>query len=272
MNYLSEIKKFNILKKNFNSSKSQKQKHFNNLINQKQFNNLINQKTSNSKKKYVFILCPPYQGSTILINLLDSSINTTTFVKAPVQFGEGQWLLEKHNILSYELNRWNPNYELDMDKLKEIYDNYWDHSKTIYVEKSPPLICRAKMFENYFKQFGEVYFIVSIRSPYSTNHYSTEEWVKFAEYQKNNIQNLENCIVTSYEELCLSTNKVIEKIKNTIPELSDIKNQQNDYIKSERGNPINKNSVDRVINKNYECLKNHKELMHFFGYEILNIS
>ena len=254
MNYLSEIKKFNILKKKNNNSKNK------------------NQKQSKSKKKYVFILCTPYQGSTILINLLDSSNNTTTFVKAPVQFGEGQWLLEKHNILSYELNRWNPNYKLDINKVKEIYDNYWDHSKTVYVEKSPPLICRAKMFEDYFKQFGKVYFIISIRSPYSTNHYSTEEWIKFAEYQKNNIQNLENCIVTSYEELCLSTNKVIEKIINFIPELSDIKNQQNDYIKSERGNPINKNTVDRIINKNYECLKNYKELINFFGYEILDMS
>jgi hypothetical protein len=159
-----------------------------------------------------------------------------------------------------------------MNKVKEIYYNYWDHIKSIYVEKSPPLICRAKMFEDYFKQFGEVYFIISIRSPYSTNHYSTEDWIKFAEYQKNNIETLENCIVTSYEELCLSTNKVIEKIKNIIPELSDIKNQQSNYIKTERGNPINKNNVDRVINKNYECLKNHKELMDFFGYEILDLS
>jgi hypothetical protein len=259
MNYLDEIKNFNKLKNIWP-----------NIIRQKQNLNQLETKKTKNKKKYVFILCPPYQGSTLLINLLDSSVNAATFVRAPVQFGEGQWLLDKHGLSSYLLDRWNPNHELDMNKVKEIYDNYWDHDKLVYVEKSPPLICRAKMFENYFKQFGEVYFIVSIRSPYSTDHYSSEEWIKFAEYQKNNIQTLENCIVTSYEELCLSTDWVIEKIKNAIPELSDIKIQQSEYIKTDRGKPINTNNINRVINKDYECLKNHKELMNFFGYELLD--
>ena len=227
-----------------------------------------NNKQLEHKKKYIFILCPPYQGSTLIINLLDSSNSTSTFVLAPTQFGEGQWLLSQNGITDYDQNRWNPSYKLDMDKVKTIYDKYWDNSKPIFVEKSPPLICRAKQFEDYFSTFGEVYFIISIRSPYSTGHYSTEDWVRFAQYQKQNIETLKNTIIISYEELCKETDKVIDKIKNAIPELSDMVNKSNSNIKTERGEKINQNNVDRIINKNYECLKDHVDLLNFFGYEL----
>ena len=234
--------------------------------------NILLKKTfvkNQERKKYIFILCPPYQGSTLIINLLESSNNTATFVNAPTQFGEGQWLLTQNGIIDYDQNRWNPLYEINMNLLKEIYDKYWDHSKSIYVEKSPPLICRAKQFEEYFSQFGDVYFIISIRSPYSTDHYSVEEWLKYAEYQKQNIEMLKNKLVISYEELCKETDNVINKIKQFIPELSDIKNQSNPNIKTERGNKINSNKVDRIIDKNYDCLKNHVDLLNFFGYELI---
>lgn len=222
-----------------------------------------------NKKKYIFVLCPPYQGSTPIINLLDSSNHTSTFVTAPTQFGEGQWLLELNGITDYDSNRWNPSYNLDMEQLKYIYDKYWDHSKLIYVEKSPPLICRAKQFEDYFSKFGEVYFIISIRSPYSTDHYTAEEWITFAQYQKKNIETLKNKIITSYEELCTNTNNVIEKITSIIPELSDIQNQSNANIRTERGEKINSNKVDRIIDKNYECLKDNIDLLNFFCYKLI---
>ena len=222
-----------------------------------------------NRKKYIFILCPPYQGSTPIINLLESSNNTTTFVSAPTQFGEGQWLLSQNSMIDYDINKWDPSYKINMDLVKTIYDKYWDHTKLIYVEKSPPLICRAEQLEEYFSQFGDVYFIISIRSPYSTDHYSSEEWIKFAEYQKQNIDTLKNKIIITYEELCTDTDNVINKIKNVIPELYDIHNQSNPNIKTERGKKINSNKVNRIIDKNYDCLKNHVDLLNFFGYKLI---
>ena len=64
-------------------------------------------------KKYVFILSPPYQGSTVLLNLISSSNNVSSFLKSPKiknKNGEGQMLMDDEFIE----NRWDPNYKISM--------------------------------------------------------------------------------------------------------------------------------------------------------------
>lgn len=41
--------------------------------------------------KYIFVLCPPYQGSTIITNLLNNSPTTSTFIDTNTWAGESQW-------------------------------------------------------------------------------------------------------------------------------------------------------------------------------------
>ena len=227
-------------------------------------------------KKYIFVLCPPQQGSTIIVNLLSSSKKVSTLMNVN-RFGESQLLYESNGDITYHENRWDSNYELDMDMVKNIFDIYIDNEKTFFVEKSPPMICRAERFQEYFSKFGEVYFIISIRNPYSVNDiFNINDWVNFAKYQKKNIETLKNTIVTSYEEICLHLDNFILKIKEKIPELDDIKNwnntfAKNDYKKFERTKMIHGNKVDRCINKEEktQVLKNNIELLHYFGYEII---
>ena len=225
-------------------------------------------------KKYIFVLCPPFHGSTIIVNLLSSSSKVSSLMSVQ-QHGESQWLYKKHGDTSYEDNRWDPNYNLDMDMVKNIFDIYFDNEKTFFVEKSPPMICRAEKFQEYFSKFGEVYFIISIRNPYSVNdNNSIQDWVKFAEYQKKNIETLKNTIVTSYEEICLHLDNFILKIQEKIPELDDMKNWDNHLAKNtsfERTKMIHDNKVNRYINKEEKTpvLKKNIELLHYFGYEIL---
>ena len=222
------------------------------------------------KKKpiYIFVLCPPFQGSTIITKLLDSSEFTSSFIDTSDWAGEGQKFI---NDPLYEENKWNPNYKLDMDMVKKCYDENWNLKKNIFVEKSPPMICRAKMFEDYFSKFGDVYFIISIRSPYSSRN-SIKEWLKFATYQKNNINILNKTLVTSYEEICNNKSYFIEKLINFIPELSTLKDKKY-YGKKRLGNrfdKINNNEVDRVIDldKKKNLLSNEEDLIKFFGYEV----
>lgn len=227
---------------------------------------------STDKKTYIFILCPPYQGSTLLVNLLDSSNKCSTFVNASSWMGEAQWLLKKNGDVNYESQRWNPNYDINMELMDSLFDKYLDGSKTIFVEKSPPNICRAKKIEEHFSKLGNVIFLISIRSPYSTDHYGASEWIKFANYQKYNIETLKNTIVTSYEELCLNLDTVINKIQEKIPILDDIHNQNNSNKKlGERGKKINTLYLDRIIDKTEknEVLKQHIELLNYFGYELI---
>src|SRR3989304_10174816 len=104
---------------------------------------------------YLFVLSPPYQGSTILYKLLSTSPNISTFIGDSKNWkGEGQIFLKRNGMQEFFKNRWNKNINLNMQKIKKIFDKHWDQSKLIKCEKSPPTICRAKMFEDYFKKFG----------------------------------------------------------------------------------------------------------------------
>ena len=114
-------------------------------------------------KIFIFILCPPFQGSTILYKLISSSPHATSLINNGNGNGEGQWLLEKDGYKIYKNRRWNKDFTLNMKRVKNCYDKYWNHTKKIYVEKSPPNILRAKQYENYFSKFGKVYFVVSIK-------------------------------------------------------------------------------------------------------------
>ena len=141
----------------------------------------------NNKKKFIFILCPPGHGSTLLVNLLSSSNKTSTFIDLPTWAGESQWLLKEQGEILYEENRWDPFYNMNMDSLYKVYNKYLDNTKHIYVDKSPSYICRAKKIEKYFKKYGDVFFIISIRCPYSVSiSKDKNNWVNYARYQKYN--------------------------------------------------------------------------------------
>lgn len=220
-------------------------------------------------KKYIFVLCPPYQGSTIIVNLLDSSKQVSTMLSHDT-VGESQWLIKNYGDEMYEPNRWDPEYNTSISIIKNILDTHLDNNKSVFVEKSPPNICRAKKIQEYFSEFGEVYFIISIRCPYSTK-YSAEKWVTYAEYQKKNIEELDNIIVTSYESICQNLPDFISKIKEKIPELNDIRNRDNKNVNNERGKQIHSGYINRIINKQEKntVLKNHLDLLHFFGYKLI---
>tara|TARA_R100001594_G_scaffold133793_1_gene174651 strand:- start:128 stop:814 length:687 start_codon:yes stop_codon:yes gene_type:complete len=221
--------------------------------------------------KFLFILCPPYQGSTILLTLLNTSKEVSTLLSCDEHGGEGQaqW---KRVDREYFSNRWDPAYNLDMDMVKQVLYERWDVNKPIYAEKSPPNICRAKMFEDYFSRLGEVYFLISIRNPYSSN-VAPDNWVTFAQYQKHNIESLKNVITTTYEETCLEPHKVIAKLQHILPELGDLclPEEGGGAEHEERRRPIHRKKVNRVINQSAKTqyLQHHKGLMDYFGYKIL---
>lgn len=223
------------------------------------------------KRIYIFILCPPFQGSTMIVNLLNSSSNVSTLLDK-ANNGESQWLYKNNGDENYEKKRWDPEYKLDMKIVDNVFNTYFDKKKIIWVEKSPPHICRAKMFQDYFSKLGDVFFIVSIRNPYSTGYYNAQMWVKYAKYQKHNLENLKNVIYINYEECCNNIENVIYKIKKKIPELGEIfNNNNNNNINRERYNKIHPNKVNRILNKEQKnkILKNNVELMKYFGYDII---
>ena len=228
----------------------------------------------NIMRDYVFILCPPYQGSTILVNLLATSPNVTTLLDT-IPNGELQWLFPRYgDTISLE-RRSDPTYCPDMNMVLSILHRHTDPRKPVLVEKSPENICRAKHFQDHFEQVGRVHFIVSIRNPYSTN-VSAEKWVEHAKYQKHNIETLKNITITSYEECCTNLPVVIARIQHNIPKITSIRPPDgsrkipNQWVR-ERLSPIHADKINRVIDKDEKnkVLRNHQDLMGFFGYNLI---
>ena len=233
------------------------------------------------KKNYLFILSPPFSGSTLLYKIISTSPNVTTLIGNNNWVGEGQWLLF-NNIESFnENNRWDPNLKLPFDQIKKCYEKYWDLNKKILCEKSPSNICRAMDFEKYFSNFGNVYFIIMIRNPYSCKSLQPYQWIEFAKYQKFNIENLSNKIIIKYEDLILQKNETKQKILNFLPLLKSI-NMNIGYIDGlaqnlpldqkyfglkNRDKPLLKKYL-RIIGKNRKnkILVNYIDLLNYFGY------
>jgi hypothetical protein len=79
---------------------------------------------------YLFILSPPYCGSTVLWRLLGTSPHVSSF---PV---EGQYIDSVESILRRD--PWNVQVEIPWDAVKSKWEIEWDLGKPILLEKSPP--------------------------------------------------------------------------------------------------------------------------------------
>ena len=152
-----------------------------------------------------------------------------------------------------------------MSQVHKAYHARWDTSKNILCEKSPPTICRASKFYDWFNQYGDVYFIIMIRDPYTTNYapYAsgsrlTTFWDMCARYQKKNIEMFkDNSVFLTYEDLCNNTEVTIERILKKLPFLGSL----SDFGLEPR------TKIHRQQQKTRFFLNNDK-MINFFNYKI----
>lgn len=162
--------------------------------------------------------------------------------------GEGQYLLFDSGYQEYFKNRWKSEYNLDFDRVKRMWDKYWDYSKTVLCDKSPSTLCRADKFEKYFSQFGEVRFVILIRSPYSYG-LSADDWIKYSKMIKRNMEVLSTYVIVKYEDLIFDIEKVKEQILRIVPELTslDVSMPEAKGLSTERNKEVNPDYATRVI-------------------------
>lgn len=186
---------------------------------------------------------------------------------------ELQWLYKNYGEINYENNRWNQNYQLNMKIVDLTLSSNLNHDMDIWVEKCPPTICRAVLYQDYFEKNAQVYFIVSIRNPYSSRN-NINTWIKFAKYQKFNLENLKNTIYISYELLCSNLDSVISKINREIPglELRNIYINEKNTCINEKNSVIHNNKIDRILDKESKnlILKDNIKLLHYFNYNYID--
>ncbi|MFL2573085.1 MAG: sulfotransferase family protein [Flavobacteriales bacterium] len=237
-----------------------------------------------NKNQYLFILSPPFCGSTLLTEILSSSKNVSC--NNNIGLKEGQHLPQVHKLLFTE-DRWDPNKEIDWIRIKNIWHKYWDRSKEILLEKSPPNICRA---ENINQVFENSKYICLTRNPYAQiqsniRRYQTDildatkKYITYLNFQKDNLEKLENSLLISYEELTDNPNQTKEKIVGFLAELNDINinlkfNAHNMLEKKEMGiTNLNQKSIDSLSNDQIQSINSilakEKDLLDFFNYTII---
>ena len=247
------------------------------------YKNLFAEKAK--EHQYLFILCPPFSGSTLLTKIIQTSPNVS--VNNPRGSKEGQKIPEVKNIMFKKTDRWDPENKFDWNYIKKIWHRYWDGSKSILLEKSPPNIIRTNEIEN---NFTPIKYLAMVRNPYAhiesqirrTNR-SVEKAAEFTincyEYQKYNIERFKNKILFfTYEDLTNRPNYKKNEIIEFIPDLTKLninkkfedhtKRTNNKNITNLNDSKISKLTREQknIINK---TLLTRKDLLDYFGYDII---
>ncbi|MEM8781065.1 MAG: sulfotransferase [Cyanobacteria bacterium P01_G01_bin.49] len=226
---------------------------------------------------YIFILCPPYSGSTLLLRLVSTSNAVSSLP------WEGQFLPEVKKVMRQD--PWNSDLKLPWQNIKEIWDRYWDQDKPLLVEKSPPHIIRTNEI---VEHFNPVYFLLMVRNPYAhceglirRNNWSAKEAAEFTlrclKQQAENAEKLKNTLCFTYEELVENPELISEKIQSFLPQIGFLKYDQSFKVHSidgalERGFVnLNQKKIDNLsindlilINK---VLKKNPDVMNYWGYQ-----
>ena len=226
---------------------------------------------------YLFILCPPYSGSTVLWKLVSTSAAVSSLPR------EGQHLPEVKEVMRNKA--WHSEVKLPWQNIKEVWHGYWDRSKPLLVEKSPPNLIRASEIVEYF---NPVYFLLMVRNPYAhceglirrTNmnaQRAANFTVRCMRQQAENAHKLNNTLCFTYEELTENPGHISRGIQSFIPDIGALRHTQSFKVHSidgivERGLVnLNKKKIEnlsvyslRRINK---VLKRNADIMAHWGYK-----
>lgn len=230
--------------------------------------------------KHLFILSPPFCGSTLLWKLLATSNNVSALPD------EGQFLPEVKSLMRG--NPLDPDKQIPWEQVESVWNGYWDMSKPILLEKSPPNIVRADQLEAHF---SDAVFIAIMRNPYAfcEGHHrrngkgvtlAAERWCQHAKSQLGNIQDREKILFFTYEQLTEDTPSIVKQIINFLPELEKINAEATFKLKSIKGRRTqsitNLNDAKiRHLSRREICainkvLESHEEILDYFGYQVIS--
>lgn len=240
-------------------------------------------------RKYLFILSPPFCGSTLLSEILCTSKSVSTNNEKGTR--EGQTLPRVFKIMFGHDRRWDDTLDFDWPVIKKEWMKYWHPMTPVWLEKSPPNIIRA---ESISRHFQPAYFIVLYRNPYAHSESlmrrrkmkknpSLEETAQFViqclKYQKRNIEQLDKVLQVSYESLTDNHQGVQKDLTAFLPRLSDINFKGPFNAHSFKSKPLvltnlNQEKIDRLSAKEIKTLnvffQKEETLLSYFGYTIIH--
>lgn len=234
--------------------------------------------------KFLFILSPPYCGSTLLNQIISTSHQVS--VNNPFGVREGQQLYSVKDMMFNHDRRWDPDFDFDWEYIKGEWLKHWDQTKPILLEKSPPNIIRAESIKAHF---DPAYFIIFFRNPYAhceslmrRQRKLPDNAAKFAirylKHQKRNIEQLDNSLKISYEQLTGKPEETIKEIEAFLPELNDLDVDQKFSAHNYQGKALEVSNLNtakiaklskEAIQEINEIFKPEQELIAYFGYSIM---
>ena len=244
------------------------------------FNKLFH---SNKSHQFLFILSPPYCGSTLLNQLISSSKNVSCNNNLGTR--EGQ-LLPGVKHFMFRDDRWDESIQYPWEKIKDVWMQYWDFSKPIFLDKSIPNIMRVDEIE---EVFSPIRYICMVRNPYAQVEgiirrngqdpkLAAEFAIKCLNYQHIN-KNRKNTLFFSYEELCDYSLDIAQKIIEFVPELDEInidaEFSSHNYktVKKMKITNLNDEKISKISNKDLDIINSifvpRKDLLESFNYKII---
>jgi hypothetical protein len=226
---------------------------------------------------YIFVLCPPYSGSTLLWKLLSTSDAVSAFSC------EGQFLPEV--VATMRREPWNAEAEFPWPYIKEVWRHHWDLSKPLLVEKSPANLIRAEAIAEHF---SPAYFLVMVRDPYAhceglmrRDGFSARGAAEFSmrcfRAQMRNAESLPNVLRFTYCDLVSDPAGICRRIQVFIPELGELRYREKFTVHSIDGDRnrqiVNLNSKkirnlsSRDIRQINEVLLENRDVMEYWGYD-----
>ncbi|MCB1705202.1 MAG: sulfotransferase [Halioglobus sp.] len=232
-----------------------------------------------SMSTYLFVLCPPYSGSTLLWKLLSTSANVSALPT------EGQFLPELEHIMREK--PWRRDHPLPWIDIKRVWERYWDSGKPVLLEKSPPNLIRP---HEILAHFDPVRFIVMVRNPYAQaeglmrrNNWTPSRAANFSmmclRTQLDNANALQDTLVITYESLVQDPATACGQLADFMPALSDMDPSANFEIHSidgTRNRPItdlNSRKIaaltaDQIAGLN-SVFQQHVETIAAWDYELI---
>ena len=190
------------------------------------------------EKKYVFIGGLHRSGTSLFAKCLSQHPNISSFKNTNVPEDEGEFLqsvypndncyggpgrfaFDKSSHLT-ELSNYIT--QDNRERLYNEWNKYWDLSKNVMIDKSPPTIIQSRFLQS---MFPNSYFIFIIRHPVATSlathkwsgtgiYSLINHWVHAHKIMLNDLIHLKNYAVIKYESFINNPKKIICKIEDIL--------------------------------------------------------
>jgi hypothetical protein len=246
-----------------------------------------------SQPHFLFIITPPYSGSTALVELLNTSHKTMVLHPR----GEGQWLIPG----LCKNDRWSQSKEINRESIKAVWLHKFHTTQQltknieVVIEKSPPNMMRLEEIASLFHHYS---LLANNRNPYANcasilySNYSIDDVANsgkraiiLKELAENwatrsiiidRLKETHSIPLVTYEEFCERPSRVLSKLRlpgdvaETINWHADVKvkNYPPQKIINQNKRQISKlTDEDMVVIS--KVLGNYKDVMRRFKYDIL---